>query len=128
MSDDFGVTPLGQHGGKRPGAGRPRKGEPRPIKQDAVGNLKPKYGSNSSDYITARLMRDANDGVRTAAVLLAGIREGRISTFAAGVEMNYTKRPEPNGRGSQNRTRANDWRMHRVLHPKPRPDPKAMIG
>ena len=124
MSDNFGVTPLGQHGGKRPGSGRPRKGEVREKPQRSRGVLN--NGSNSYAYITARLARDAQDGVKVAATLLAGIRDGKISAFAAGCEMNYCKRPEPNGRGSENASKRRDWALHRLLNP--RPDPKALIG
>ena len=95
MVDDLGPV-LGQHGGPRPGAGRPRKGEIRG----------PKKRSNSkftgSDYVIARLERDARDGVRTAAILLQGVRDGLISPYAAACEMNYARRPEPTGRGSEN--------------------------
>ena len=113
--DTFGVIPLGSHGGKRPGAGRPRKGQPRREKPDATLKSAP----DRSGYILRRLVRDAQDGVRDAAILLAGIRDGLISEFAAGCEMNYCHRREPNGRGSENRTKANDWAMHRLFNPKP---------
>jgi hypothetical protein len=126
MSDDFGVVPLGQHGGRRPGAGRPRKGETREKPQRIRGTLNSR-GSNNSDYIVARLARDANDGVKTAAALLEGVRSGVITPFAAGVEMNYTKRPEPNGRGSENAARRRDWALHKLLR-SPCPDVKALIG
>jgi hypothetical protein len=121
MSDNFGVTPLAQHGGKRPGAGRPRKGEVREKPRRFRGVLN-NGGSHSYAYITARLARDAQDGVKVAATLLAGIRDGRISAFAAGVEMNYCKRPEPTGRGSENMTKRRDWAMHRLLNPRPAPE------
>jgi hypothetical protein len=114
MSDDFGVTPLGQHGGKRPGAGRPRKGEVRE-KRQSTGNT---LNSRGSRYVIARLMRDANDGVKTAATLLKGISDGLISPYAAGVEMSYVRRREPNGRGSENRARARDWALYKLLNPK----------
>src|SRR5262245_16856251 len=115
MSDPFDVVPLQQHGGRRPGAGRPRKGETRPEKRPS----RPRTGS---DYILGRLARDANDGVKTAAVLLEAIRNNLICPFEAGCEMNYVRRPEPNGRGSENMARARDWRLHRLFNP--RPDPK----
>ena len=117
MSDLFGViTPLQQHGGRRPGAGRPRKGEVRPPKRPSP----PRTGS---DYILGRLTRDAADGVRNAAILLEGISKNLISPWAAGVEMNYVRRREVTGRGSENMARARDWRLHRLFNP--RPDPKA---
>jgi len=84
-----------------------------------------RYG-NSRAYLEARLARDAEEGCREAATLLHGVRTGVISIYAAACEMNYAKRPEPNGRGSPNVTKKNDWAMHRVLNP--RPDPKALIG
>src|SRR5215472_10592507 len=83
MSELFGVTPLGQHGGKRPGAGRPRKGELREKRRPASDKLNSPTGSR---YIIARLKRDANEGVKTAATLLEGIRDGLISPYAAGAE------------------------------------------
>jgi hypothetical protein len=125
MPDIFGITPLGQHGGKRPGAGRPRKGEVREKKQPTRRNLN--YGGSSSPaYIIARLARDAQDGCKDAARLLEGIRSGLISAHTAGVEMSYLKRREVNGRGSENAARARDWALHKLLNP--RPNPKALIG
>jgi hypothetical protein len=114
MSDNFGVTPLGQHGGKRPGAGRPRKGQPRREKTGATLKSAP----DRSRYILRRLVRDAQDGVRDAAILLRGILDGRISEYAAGCEMNYCRRREPNGRGSENMARKRDWALHKLLNPK----------
>jgi len=77
-----------------------------------------KYG-NSRAYLEARLTRDAEEGVRTAAALLQGVHNGTISIYAAAAEMNYTRRREPNGRGSQNMARTRDWRLHRLLNPRP---------
>jgi hypothetical protein len=114
MPDIFGVTPLGQHGGRRPGSGRPRKGQ---VRQEKTGGTL-KSVPDRSGYILRRLARDAQDGCKDAAVLLAGIRDGKISEYAAGCEMNYCRRREPTGRGSENRTRANDWAMYRLLNPK----------
>src|SRR5215831_2198051 len=99
MVDIFGVTPIGPHGGKRPGAGRPRKGEVRPPKPERPRNV---LNSGEHGYLIRRLARDAQDGCKDAAVLLEGVRNGLISGYAAGVEMNYTRRREPNGRGSGN--------------------------
>jgi hypothetical protein len=126
MSDDPDVIPLGPHGGRRPGAGRPRKGEVREKPQRIRGTLNSR-GSNSSDYIVARLARDARDGVRTAAALLEGVRSGKISAYTAGCEMNYCKRPEPLGTGSENAAKRRDWALHKLLR-SPRPDVKALIG
>jgi hypothetical protein len=123
MTDIFDVTPLGQHGGKRPGAGRPRKGEVRPPKPQRTSDT---LKSRGGDYVVARLTRDARDGVKTAAVLLQAVRDGRVTRYAAGCEMRYLSRREPNGRGSENMTKRRDWAMHRVLNP--RPDPKTPIG
>src|SRR6516165_9539185 len=114
MVDDLDPPLLGQHGGRRPGAGRPRKGEVRPPKQPKRDNLK----SQGSDYIVARLTRDANDGCKEAAMLLQGIRDGLISVHTAACEMSYRQRPEPNGRGSENMARARDWALHRLLNPR----------
>jgi hypothetical protein len=114
MSDLFDITPLQQHGGRRPGAGRPRKGEVRPSKRPSP----PRTGS---DYILGRLTRDAADGVRNAAILLEGISKKLISPWAAAVEMNYVRRREASGRGSENMARARDWTLHRLFHPRPAP-------
>ena len=76
-----------------------------------------RYG-NSSAYVEARLTRDAAEGVRTAAILLEGVRNGIISLHAASVEMNYTKPREPNGRGSENRSKVIAWAVHRLFNPK----------
>jgi hypothetical protein len=124
MPDLFGVTPLQQHGGKRPGAGRPRKGEVRPPKQNTPSTLNSR-SSSRFDYIVRRLARDALLGCREAAILLAGVRDHRISAYAAGCEMNYCRRREPTGRGSPNASKRIDWAMHKLLT---RPDPKALIG
>src|SRR6516162_9636562 len=118
MSDDFDafdVVPLGQHGGPRPGAGRPRKGQPRREKTNATLKSAP----DRSGYVLRRLARDAQDGVRDAAILLRGILDGRVSEYAAGVEYGICKRREPLGTGSPNVTKRNDWRMHRLFHPRP---------
>jgi len=41
--------------------------------------------------------------------------------------MNYRRRREPTGRGSENMAKRRDWALHRLLNPR-RPDPKALIG
>jgi hypothetical protein len=120
MSDTLSVTPIFQHGGRRPGAGRPRKGEVRLPKKH--GSLK-STGSHSRAYILGRLARDAAAGCRDAGILLAGVLEHKISAHTAGAEMSYFRRPEPTGRGSENMARARDWALHRLLNP--RPGPKA---
>jgi hypothetical protein len=119
MSDDFDafdVVPLGQHGGRRAGSGRPRKGEVR--QKNSRVSLK-RYGNNP-DYICARLLRDRRFD------LLEGVRSGKISAYAAAEEMNYIKRPEPLGTGSENAAKRRAWAMHRLLNP--RPNPKTLIG
>jgi hypothetical protein len=118
MSDDFDafdLVPLGQHGGRRAGSGRPRKGQPRQEKTGATLKSAP----DRSGYIRRRLLRDAQDGVRDAAILLRGILEGRVSEFSAGVEYGICKRREPNGRGSENRSKAVAWALHRLFYPRP---------
>jgi hypothetical protein len=110
--DTFGVAPLQQHGGRRPGAGRPRKGEVRPPKTRHALNS---WGSSSYAYIVARLARDAQDGCREAAILLSGIHRGLISAHTAAVEMNYCQRRGVTGRGSENMARARDWALHKLL-------------
>jgi hypothetical protein len=113
--DTFDVVPLGQHGGKRPGAGRPRKGQPRREKTSATLKSAP----DRSGYILRRLARDAQDGVRDAAILLRGILDGRVSEYAAGVEYGICKRRESTGRGSENVTKRNDWAMYKLLYRRP---------
>ena len=104
---------LGRHGGPR------RKGE-----RASNGSLV-RHGSSRA-YIEARLRRDFEEGCPEAGILLRAVFEGTISAFTAGVEMNYFKRPEVNGRGSENAAKTRDWRLHRLFNP--RPNPKAMIG
>jgi hypothetical protein len=116
MSDALGFTPIFQHGGRRPGAGRPRKGEVRLPKKH--GSLK-STGSHSRAYILGRLARDAAAGCRDAAILLAGVTSQTISAHTAGCEMNYCRRPEPTGRGSPNMTKARDWALYRLFNPRP---------
>jgi hypothetical protein len=77
-----------------------------------------RYYGNSSAYHEARLTRDAAEGVRTAAILLAGVRSGVISLHAAACEMNYTKPRVPTGRGSENVSKRIAWAMHKLLNPK----------
>ena len=56
-------------------------------------------------------------------MLLEGVRSGQISLYAAAVEMNYTRRRELRGRVEYpNVTKKNDWRMHRLFHPRPAPE------
>ena len=76
-----------------------------------------RYG-NSSAYVEARLTRDAAEGVRTAAILLEGVRNGIISLHAAACEMNYTKPREPTGRGSENVSKQIAWALHKLFNPK----------
>jgi hypothetical protein len=104
MMDDPIPLKLAHPGGKR------MKGQKQPH------NVR--YG-NSRSYIEARLTRDAEEGCREAAVLLHGIRTGLISHYAAAVTMNYTRRREPNGRGSENMSKRLDWTLHRLFHPRP---------
>ena len=112
--DDFGVIPLGPHGGYRKNAGRPRKGSPPREKTSASLKSTP----DRSRHYLRRLLRDANDGCKDAAILLQGILDGRITEYAAACEMSYCRRREPTGRGSENMTRRNDWAMHKLLNPK----------
>jgi hypothetical protein len=105
MDDDPGPFKLGQHGGKR-------------VKGERGPNSTLKRGSSSVAYIEARLARDASEGCREAAILLQGIRDGKISMYAAGCEMNYCRRREPTGRGSENVSKRIDWAMHKLLHQK----------
>jgi hypothetical protein len=112
--DTFGVVPLGQHGGRREGAGRPKKGEVRPPKQPKPPLLK----SGTSDYVVARLTRDAADGCRDAGILLNGIYAGLISPHTAACEMNYVRRREPTGRGSPNVGKKIDWVLYKLFSPR----------
>jgi hypothetical protein len=115
MPDDLGhIARLGNHGGPR------KKGE-------QGDDVSLRHRGNSRAYVIARLERDAaNGGGRDVMALLEGVLSGRISAFAAGVEMGYCRRREPTGRGSENVSKRLDWAMHKLLNP--RPDPKAPTG
>lgn len=121
MDSEPGPFKLGHPGGKR------TKG------QKQADNVSLRHG-NSRAYIEARLERDSREGCPEAGTLLQAIRDGRISHYAAAVEMNYTKRAPLRGRVEYpNVTKKNDWAMHRVLNPRPdpkslRPDPKSLVG
>jgi hypothetical protein len=107
--DIFDVPPLAQHGGRRTGAGRPRRGEIRPKKQ-------PKPQDKGTAYVIGRLKRDAALGVKAAALLLSGISAGLITPHQAALEMNFRQRREPSGRArSENVTRSKDWAMHKLM-------------
>jgi len=107
MPDDLGhIAQLGTHGGPR------KKGE-------QGDDVTLRHRGNSQAYLIARLRRDGRLD------LLAGVLEGKISAYAAGCEMNYCRRPEPNGRGSENAARARDWALHKLLNPRPT---KTVIG
>jgi len=124
MPDLFGITPLGQHGGRRPGAGRPRKGEVRPPKQHTL-NFR---SSSSIDYIIARLKRDAANGCRDAGILLDGICGNLISPHTAAIEMNYCQRRRVNGRGSENMAKARDWALHKLFRSREKAPPSGANG
>src|SRR5262249_24462033 len=116
MSDTLDVTPIFQHGGRRPGAGRPRKDEVRLPKKH--GSLK-STGSHSVAYILGRLARDAAAGCRDAGILLRGVLEHKISAHTAGAEMSYFRRPTPTGRGSPNVSKVRNWVLYRLFNPRP---------
>ena len=105
---------LGQHGG------------PRVRGQRASPENQIKHGAGPA-YIRARLARDAAEGSSDAAILLQGVQDGRISPFAAACEMNYCRRPEPNGRGSENAAKRRDWALHKLFHPRPRIETLAVV-
>jgi hypothetical protein len=110
-SDTYGEIVLGQHGGRRPGSGRPKKGEVRPPKQPKPPLLK----SGTSDYVVARLKRDAAAGCRDAGILLNGIYAGLITAHTAACEMSYVRRREVTGRGSPNVGKKIDWALHKLF-------------
>lgn len=89
MLDDD-LKPLGKHGGVRPGAGRPKKGEIREPKYqgDKKDDAVTLNRGNSVDYIIARLEREGRLD------LVSAIRMRRISAFAVAVELGWSKRPE----------------------------------
>jgi hypothetical protein len=107
MPDDLAQPPLGKHGGKRPGAGRPKRGERREKKQHHRDKLKSHYG-NSADYICARLERDGH--LR----LLEGVRNLKISAYEAGVQAGYRLRPPNRGTGSDNAAKRRAWALHKL--------------
>jgi hypothetical protein len=108
MPNDQGYNArLQEHGGPRV---KGEQGNGRTLRQRG----------NSRAYILARLERDR------AFTLLEAVLEGRISAYAAAVEMHYTKRAPPTGRVEYpNVTKRNDWAMHKVLS---RPQGKAPPG
>jgi len=108
MPDDLAQPPLGKHGGKRPGAGRPRKGETREKNQPHRVSLKSQYG-NSADYICARLERDGH--LR----LLEGVRNLKISAYEAGVQAGYCRRPVNRGGGSDNQAKRRAWDVRALI-------------
>ena len=89
MPDVLGQPKLGKHGGVRPGAGRPKKGEIRERKNqgDKKDNAVTLNRGNSVDYIIARLEREG------LVHWIEAIRMRRISAFAAAVELGWVKRP-----------------------------------
>jgi hypothetical protein len=48
------------------------------------------------------------------AELLAAVRAGRLSPYAACVELGYRKRREPTGRGSPNARKRIDWAIFKA--------------
>jgi hypothetical protein len=109
MPDDLARPKLGSHGGKRPGAGRPRKGETREKKQGDDVTSKSQRG-HSVDYLRSRLLRDGH------IALVEAIDAHRISTFTAAEAVGYVGRPPPRGTGSDNQAKKRAW------------DVKALIG
>ena len=86
MSDDLD-RPLGKHGGLRPGAGRPKKGEirERKIQSDNAGGRVTR--GNSVDYIIRRLRRDGyND-------LVEAIATRKLSAFHCACLLGWRQRP-----------------------------------
>jgi hypothetical protein len=76
----------------------------------------PRLRGNSAAYLRSRLERDGY------IELLAAVDRGELSTFAAGVEAGYTKRPEPLGTGSQNARRRRDWTIAKAYRVSARAD------
>jgi hypothetical protein len=68
----------------------------------------PRLRGNSAAYLRSRLERDGH------VELLQAIDNGTLSTYAAGVEAGYTKRPEPLGSGSPNARKRREWAVVRA--------------
>lgn len=79
---------ISKHGGLRPGAGRPKKGETREPKNRVRNtNLKPRGTCHS--YVIARLVRDG------FAELAAQVRAGKLSAYAAAsLAFGWARHPE----------------------------------
>jgi hypothetical protein len=90
MPDDLD-QPLGKHGGVRPGAGRPKKGETRErkIQGDATGDhVTLNLRGNRRDYILRRLEREG------LTQWIGAIHARRISAFAVACELGWARRPQ----------------------------------
>jgi hypothetical protein len=89
MTDDA-LKPLGKHGGVRPGAGRPKKGESREPKNQSDSqsdHVTLNSRGNSADYIIARLRREGLDH------WIEAIANRKISAFPCAVLLGWRQRP-----------------------------------
>jgi hypothetical protein len=120
MPDISDLPPLSQHGGRRVGAGRPRKGQVRQAKTSSTLKSAP----DRSGYFLRRLIRDAETGGKDVQTLLEGVRSGAISEYTAAIEMSYARRKERrgNGLGHGNQERTRDWKLYRLFYPRPQRD------
>lgn len=100
MPDDLGQPKLGKHGGARPGAGRPTKGEERNNQGNNDGDvvtLNPR--GNRRAYILARLEREGlTDWIQA-------IRTRRISAFAVACQLGWARRPPTLSQGNCDQSR-----------------------
>jgi hypothetical protein len=108
MPDNLAAPQLNKHGGKRPGAGRPKKGETRKKNQRFDVTSKPTRG-HSVNYIIARLQRDG------LTKWIEAIHQGKLSAFAVACELGWAKRPTNLGTGSQNAARKRAWDIRAMI-------------
>jgi hypothetical protein len=110
------LKPLGQHGGRRPGAGRPKKGEirERKIQADApknAVNLKP--SGSTVDYVIRRLLRQGHDDLAEAVI------NRKVSAYACSCLLGWRQRPATQRGEHSNQAKR---RRHAFI------DVKALIG
>ena len=70
--------------------------------------VQPKPCGNSHERLIELLERGGH------VEMLAAVRAGHLSAFAACCELGYRKRPEPTGRGSPNAAKRRAWVMHKL--------------
>ena len=89
------MDPVGGHGGKRGGAGRPAKRvDDKGINQGDNVTLNKRDRGNSKDYIIARLKRDAATDPKAREALQL-LEAGKVSARKAGIHAGFIKPADP---------------------------------